>query len=94
MDARPVLPDGARKHGSCASRAHLTRTPNAGTAMKNDYQDPPVNTGRGRASTWIALLLIALVLGFIIWFSIAHWGPGDARHEAHRASPDVQRLTV
>ncbi|HEX8213631.1 MAG TPA: hypothetical protein VF584_25905 [Longimicrobium sp.] len=50
--------------------------------MKNDYQDPPVNTKRGRASTWIALLLIALVLGFIIWFSIENWGPGDARHEA------------
>lgn len=55
--------------------------------MKNDYQDPPVNTRRGRASTWIALLLIALVLGFIIWFSVAHWGPGDARHEAHRTPP-------
>jgi ferric-dicitrate binding protein FerR (iron transport regulator) len=58
------------------------RTPNPDTAMDNDYQDPPVNTRRGRASTWIALLLIALVLGFIIWFSVANWGPGDARHEA------------
>ncbi|HLL81327.1 MAG TPA: hypothetical protein VK420_01700 [Longimicrobium sp.] len=62
--------------------------------MKNDYQDPPINTPRGRASTWIALLLIALVLGFIIWFSVAHWGPGDARHEALRGSSDVQRLTA
>ena len=62
--------------------------------MKNDYQDPPVNTRRGRASTWIALLLIALVVGFIIWFSVANWGPGDARHEALRASPGVQRLVA
>lgn len=60
--------------------------------MANDYHDPPVNTRRGRASTWIALLLIALVLGFIIWFSLANWGPGDARNEAFRGSPRVQRL--
>jgi hypothetical protein len=73
---------GRASTGVARVGAHPTTHSNAGIAMKNDYQDPPVNTRRGRASTWIALLLIALVLGFIIWFSVANWGPGDARHEA------------
>jgi hypothetical protein len=48
--------------------------------MSNEYEDPPIGTRRGRVSTWIALVLIALVLGFIVWYSIGNWRMDDGEH--------------
>lgn len=60
--------------------------------MPGEYEDPPIGSRRGRVSTWIALALIALALGFFIWYSVRNWGPDDARHESFRAEPALQRL--
>ena len=48
--------------------------------MANEYEDPPIGSRRGRVSTWIALILIALFLGFIIWYSIDNWRMDDGEH--------------
>ncbi|MBD0320893.1 MAG: hypothetical protein ICV87_11205 [Gemmatimonadetes bacterium] len=56
--------------------------------MKNDYEEPPVYTRRGRTSTWIAIVLMVLVLGFIAVYSIRSWGTrDDAYHGSMRDLP-------
>jgi hypothetical protein len=56
--------------------------------MANDYEDPPVNTRRGRASTWVAVGLILLVLGFIVAYGWRTWGTRDeAYHGSMRTPP-------
>ncbi len=58
--------------------------------MPTDYEDPPIGTRRGRISTWIAVLLIALVLGFIVWYSASNWRNEDGQHGSLPAG--AQRL--
>ena len=56
--------------------------------MKNDYEEPPVYTRRGRRSTWIAIVLILLVLGSIAVYSVRSWGTrDDAYHGSMRDLP-------
>jgi hypothetical protein len=56
--------------------------------MKNDYEEPPVYTRRGRRSTWVAIVLMVLVLGFIAVYSIRSWGTrDDAYHGSMRGLP-------
>jgi hypothetical protein len=58
--------------------------------MKNDYEEPPVYTRRGRKSTVIAIVLMVLVLGFIAVYSIRSWGTrDDAYHGSMRDLPPV-----
>lgn len=58
--------------------------------MKNDYEEPPVYTRRGRRSTWVAIVLMVLVLGFIAVYSIRSWGMrDDAYHGSMRDLPPV-----
>ena len=58
--------------------------------MKNDYEEPPVYTRRGRRSTWVAIVLMVLVLGFIAVYSIRSWGTrDDAYHGSMRDLPAV-----
>ena len=56
--------------------------------MSNDYEDPPINTRRGRASTWVAIVLIVMVLAFIAVYAVRSWGSRDeAYHGSMRELP-------
>ena len=54
--------------------------------MSNDYQDPPVNTRRGRISTAFAIFLLLLVLGSIVYFSARYWDPDEPLRETDQES--------
>ena len=55
--------------------------------MPSEYEDPPIGSRRGRVSTWIALILIALFLVFIIWYSASNWRMDDGQHTSLRPAP-------
>jgi hypothetical protein len=87
-----IVPESTERGAAVPAGAGVARHPASNdplsnrAAMSHDYEDPPVNTRRGRISTAFAIFLIVAVLGSILWFAARNWTPDEPLRETDEGS--------